>query len=146
MNFRANEQWRVKDPIADLLALSGEHRYRMVELLLHVPVYILEMAMPDGDGASIWQRFMLDTVDDALAVVEQCAPLDFVISMLLPPTHTGKRESYLGMVEEVKEGVGSNGNRLRCYTFRDGREYFEPDDEPPCDARVIYRSASSAAA
>lgn len=145
MNFRANAQWQVQDPIADLLALSGECRYRMVELLLQVPVYILEMALSDEDDAPTWQRFLLDTLDDALSAVEQCAPMDYAISILLPRSHTANRDLYVGTVEEVREGAGSFGNRVRCYIFKDGREYLEPDDELPRDARVIYRRIPSEA-
>lgn len=145
MIFRTNDQWKVEVPYSEVLDPPGTNWFRMVEIGLNVPVFLLEAVVPtdDGDGPSVWQRFLLSSFSDVQVFLATNELQEHAVSLLLPRYAEEEYEYSISTVTEVYREKNAPERPSRwLYVFADGRRYIDGlkgCDEKFVDPVLIYK-------
>lgn len=144
----ASNDWRQPSP--GFFGDPNGSYYAMIEITLHVPLYIVDvlLAYDDEPDEARWHQYLLSSFQEVMEVLRQIGDAEHEVSVLFPGNRSSDRERVLGTVIEVQQGQDrKHGMSVTVYTLADGRRLFDKnslgDEDDLVNLTTIYHKKKS---
>ena len=140
----ASNDWRQPSP--GFFGDPNGSYYAMIEITLHVPLYIVDvlLAYDDEPDEARWHQYLLPSFQAVLEVLGQIGDAEHEVSILVPGNRYPNNERVVGTVVEVQAGEDrEHGAQAVVYTLADGRRILDAhvarSEKEVVNLKTIYR-------
>lgn len=122
----ASNDWR--QPSFGFLEEPNGSYYAMIEITLHVPLFIVDVlvAYEDEPSEARWHQYLLPSFPSVMDLLSQIGDAEHEVSGLFPRNRSSDRERIVGSVVEVQVGEDrEHGAEAVVYTLADGRRILD---------------------
>jgi len=124
MLFQTHDTWEVVGPIYQSIDPPGCRRFGMVEILLRVPIYIVEVCQTcPSEEISLWSQYLFTDFDEVWQFLCASQHEAFRMSLLLARHENSDYEYSVSTVTEAYAVRNKSGEKGRLFICKDGRHY-----------------------